>query len=100
MPAADQPTVNAKPAKLAKHQARKECLRGLSGLCVLSSRKLVWIVREERVDAERVKEVRHLVADAGEAGLLVRAMMGIIMSPSANPPASALNCLNGSTATT
>ena len=30
---------------------------------------------------------------------VVRAMIGIIIMPSANPPASALNCLNGSTAT-
>ena len=30
---------------------------------------------------------------------VVRAMIGIIMMPSARPPASALNCLNGSTRT-
>src|SRR5438128_2736409 len=35
--------------------------------------KLVRVVGEERVDAERVEEMRHLVADAGEAGLFVRA---------------------------
>src|SRR5207247_1745792 len=59
--------------RAGRTKTRKEYRCELSGFCVLSSRKLVWIVREKCVDAEGVEEVRHLVADAGEAGLLVRA---------------------------
>ena len=42
---------------------------------------------------------RIVPGTSSSSSSVVRAMIGIIMTPSASPPASALNCLNGSTAT-
>jgi hypothetical protein len=42
---------------------------------------------------------RMLPGTSSSSSSVVRAMTGIIMMPSANPPARALNCLNGITAT-
>ncbi len=42
---------------------------------------------------------RIVPGTSSSSSSVVRAMIGIIMIPSAKPPAMALNCLNGSTAT-
>src|SRR4051812_1132160 len=43
----------------------------LSGVPSLSSRKLIWVVGEQRVDAEVVEEVRHLGFPRRELPVLV-----------------------------
>ena len=50
--------------------------------------------------AERQRALRaSLPGTSSSNSSVVRAMIGIIITPSAKPPAIALNCLNGSTAT-